>query len=104
MRTLRAHIVWLAALLVCCGTIRVSPAAEETPREKVPAEDFRALMAGELAWAVDLYRKLGAAEGNLTFSPMSIRTALADHPFLFLIRHRPTGSILFMGRVANPKG
>jgi serpin B len=27
----------------------------------------------------------------------------ADHPFLFLIRHEPTGSILFMGQVNNPK-
>ena len=27
----------------------------------------------------------------------------ADHPFLFLIRHDPTGSILFMGQVNNPK-
>ena len=26
----------------------------------------------------------------------------ADHPFLFLIRHRATGAMLFLGRVVNP--
>jgi serpin B len=26
----------------------------------------------------------------------------ADHPFLFLIRERQTGSLLFLGRVTDP--
>jgi serpin B len=27
---------------------------------------------------------------------------VADHPFVWLIRHRPTGTILFVGRVCDP--
>jgi serpin B len=34
--------------------------------------------------------------------PAPIPVFRADHPFLFLVRHRPSGAVLFIGRVANP--
>jgi serpin B len=38
------------------------------------------------------------------FRPQEPPVFRADHPFLFLIREHQTGSILFIGRVVNPKG
>jgi serpin B len=38
-----------------------------------------------------------------TAMPMEPKVVFrADRPFLFLIRHRPTGAVLFLGRLANP--
>jgi serpin B len=34
--------------------------------------------------------------------PAPIPVFRADHPFMFLIRYRPTNCILFMGRVVKP--
>ena len=34
--------------------------------------------------------------------PPPVPVFRADHPFVFLIRHNESGSILFLGRVANP--
>lgn len=36
-------------------------------------------------------------------APADPKTFRADHPFLFAIRHDPTDTILFLGRVSNPK-
>ncbi|MFW6132416.1 MAG: serpin family protein [Planctomycetota bacterium] len=35
-------------------------------------------------------------------APPELKVFTADHPFVFCIRHRDTGAILFMGRVTNP--
>ena len=34
--------------------------------------------------------------------PMDPTPFHADHPFVFVIRHRPSGAILFVGRVCDP--
>jgi serine protease inhibitor len=44
-----------------------------------------------------------AAAATGVFFADSVSIAFnADHPFMFLIRHNPTATILFMGRVVNP--
>lgn len=40
---------------------------------------------------------------GITVGPRQIPVFRADHPFLFLIRDNKSGSILFIGRMANPK-
>jgi serine protease inhibitor len=45
----------------------------------------------------------GVAVGVRAMRPQEPPTFRADHPFAFFIRNNPTGTILFLGRVTNPK-
>ena len=51
----------------------------------------------EAAAATAMTMEVGAA-----LHPEPPPTFCADHPFIFMILHKPTDSILFMGRVSNP--
>ncbi len=42
-------------------------------------------------------------EKGISFEDEEPKEFLADHPFLFLIRERETGTVLFMGRVTDPR-
>lgn len=44
-------------------------------------------------------RTIGGHQGDATQDPLVIK---ADRPFLFALRDRPTGLLLFMGRVVDP--
>lgn len=44
---------------------------------------------------------VGSTEGGMEVTSVS-EEFRADHPFLFLIKHKPTNSILFFGRCFSP--
>ena len=64
-----------AIFLLLCVVLAVVPAAAVASEK--PSDDQKAVAEGSTAFALDLYGKLKAANGNLLFSPYSISTALA---------------------------
>jgi serpin B len=54
----------------------------------------------EAAAVTAVTMRMSAVFGGSSTKPVLFR---ADHPFVFVLRHRNTGAILFMGRVADPK-
>lgn len=47
---------------------------------------------------------VAATPTSIGYSPPPIPQFRADHPFVFLLVHKPTNAVLFQGRVMNPKG
>ncbi|XP_077579229.1 glia-derived nexin [Stigmatopora nigra] len=46
--------------------------------------------------------KAAAATAAILMARSSLSWVLVDRPFLFLIRHKPTGTLLFMGQINQP--
>ena len=75
-------LLWGFLFMCGCGPDSADPSARSAPEEKVQAlvarrEVRRAVVEGNTAFALDLYRQLMVNQGNLCFSPYSISTALA---------------------------
>jgi serpin B len=81
---------------------------------QLPLADFSGMTAGrDLCISTMIHRAFvevneegtEAAAAPGTFARLGPREPVfrADHPFLFLIQENSTGTILFMGRVTNPK-
>ncbi|XP_078283796.1 plasminogen activator inhibitor 1-like [Rhinoraja longicauda] len=47
--------------------------------------------------------KASAASAAIMYGRMAVKKVVIDRPFLFLVRHNPTGAILFMGQVMEPQ-
>ena len=74
--------VALSLLLAACGSPQPSASVAKSTLQRVqepavPVGDLSALVQGDNAFALDLYRSLRSEDGNLAFSPYSLSIALA---------------------------
>lgn len=75
-----SSLILFALLLSACGGTSVNVAQSSVRRDTKPAiseSDVQTLVAGNNAFALDLYHSLRAEDGNLILSPYSISLALA---------------------------
>ncbi len=73
-----AVVVIVTLLLSACGGGKVAESKlERVSNPDVPAADLEQLVAGNTAFAFDLYQAVRASDGNLVYSPFSISLAFA---------------------------
>lgn len=81
MKNIFILLTALAVLLSACGPSAPAKVAQSSlQREKNPSaseSDIAALVDGNNAFALDLYRQLSSQDGNIIYSPFSISLALA---------------------------
>ena len=80
LKSICALFLSLSTLLNACGGAPANVAQSSVRRDAKPSvaqNDARALVAGNNAFAFELYRSLRAEKGNLILSPYSISLALA---------------------------
>jgi serine protease inhibitor len=81
LHKLLSIIIALAILTSACGSSPSANMAQSSLKRitspKVPAADYQSLVAGNNAFALDIYQTLSTQEGNLILSPFSMSLALA---------------------------
>lgn len=81
LNKLSSTVFTLAILLSACGASPSANVAQSNLKRvispNVPAADSQSLVAGNNAFALDIYQTLSAQDGNLILSPFSISLALA---------------------------
>ena len=71
-----ACLLWLAAALALPLLVGSGACTGDAPA-KAPSPEGSPVVAGNTAFAIDLYKQLAAKPGNLFFSPLSLSSALA---------------------------
>ena len=106
--------VYLPKFKVSAGYALRKPLAEiGMPRAFGPKADFSGITGRRDIFVDQVYHKAyvevdeEGTEAAAATAAVVVAVSLplvfrADHPFLFLIIHKPTGLILFMGRLVNP--
>ncbi|PIO37195.1 hypothetical protein AB205_0201380 [Aquarana catesbeiana] len=117
----KANMQKLTRLLVLPKFSLVSEVNLKTPLERLGIEDmfseekadFSRLSSERPLYVSEAFQKIkvevtesgtraSAATAVILLARMAPLEVIMDHPFLFLIRHNPTGTLLFIGQVMEP--
>jgi len=114
LRSWEVHLVMPKFSFSSGFSLRETLSGLGMPHAFSPEADFSGMDGTRHLWLDQVYHKAfikvdewgteaATATGGVIVLALSMEVHV-DHPFMFLIRDRETGAILFLGRVLNPAG